>query len=69
VTLVTQTGSTNESQTTGGNIFPPDGDVATSASWMVQVNNDVIVMFNWNTNAFASKKILRLLRGRHQLHL
>ena len=28
VSLYTQVGSTNESQTTGGNRFPPDGDVA-----------------------------------------
>src|SRR5438132_10556792 len=41
VTLVTQTGSTNESQTTSGNFVPPDGDIATSASWVVQGNNDV----------------------------
>ena len=51
VTLYTQVGSTNESQT-GGGVFPPDGDVATSASWLVQVNNDVVSMYNWNTNAF-----------------
>jgi hypothetical protein len=52
VTLYTQVGSTNESQTGGGDVFPPDGDVATSASWLVQVNNDVVSMYNWNTNAF-----------------
>src|SRR5437588_5038035 len=33
VSLYTQVGSTNESQTTGANVLPPDGDVATSASW------------------------------------
>jgi hypothetical protein len=57
VTLFTQAGSTNESQTTGGNQFPPGGDIATSADWMVQVNNDVVTMFNWNTNAFLQVKL------------
>jgi hypothetical protein len=57
VTLFTQVASTNESQTTGGNRLPPDGDIATSADWMVQVNNDVITMFNWNTNAFMQVKL------------
>jgi hypothetical protein len=57
VTLYTQVGSTNETQTTGGNQFPPDGDIATSSQWMVQVNNDVIVMYNWITNAFVSKHL------------
>jgi hypothetical protein len=56
VTLYAQVGSTNETQTTGGNQFPPDGDIATSSQWMVQVNNDVVVMLNWFTNAFVSKK-------------
>jgi hypothetical protein len=56
VTLYTQVGSTNESQTTSGNVLPPDGDVATSASWLMQVNNDVVTMYNWNTNAFVQKK-------------
>jgi hypothetical protein len=56
VSLYTQVASTNESQTSGGNVLPPDGDVATSASWMVQVNNDVVTMYNWNTNAFVQKK-------------
>jgi hypothetical protein len=56
VSLYTQVGSTNESQTTGGNVLPPDGDIATSASWLVQVNNDVVTMYNWNTNAFVQKK-------------
>jgi hypothetical protein len=53
VTLFAQVASTNETQSC---CFPPDGDVATSASWMVQVNNDVITMLNWNTNAFVQKK-------------
>src|SRR5207302_7511717 len=57
VTLFTQVASTNESQTTGGNVFPPGGDIATSAEWMVQVNNDVITMYNWNTNAFMQVKL------------
>src|SRR5207302_1670282 len=46
-------GSTNESQTTGGNVLPPGGDIATSADWMVQTNNDIVTMYNWNTNAFT----------------
>jgi hypothetical protein len=57
VTLYAQVGSTNETQTTGGKLFPPGGDIATSANWMVQVNNDVIVMLNWFTNAFAQTKL------------
>ena len=57
VTLYTQVGSTNESQTTGGNRFPPGGDIATSANWMVQVNNDVVTTLNWFTNAFAQRKL------------
>jgi hypothetical protein len=57
VTLYAQVGSTNETQTTGGNLFPPGGDIATSAEWMVQVNNDVITMYDWNTNAFVQKKL------------
>jgi hypothetical protein len=56
VTLYAQVGSTNETQTTGGSRSPPDGDIATSSQWMVQVNNDVVVMLNWFTNAFVSKK-------------
>jgi hypothetical protein len=56
ISLYTQVASTNEAQTTGGNLIPPDGDVATSASWMVQVNNDVVTMYNWFTNAFVQKK-------------
>src|SRR5439155_14227640 len=56
VTLFTQVGSTNETQTTGGNLLPPGGDIATSPNWMVQVNNDVIVMLNWFTNQFVSEK-------------
>jgi hypothetical protein len=57
VTLYAQVGSTNETQTTGGNQLPPGGDIATGAEWMVQVNNDVITMYNWNTNAFVQKKL------------
>ena len=68
VTLFTQVGSTNESQTTGGNRFPPDGDVATSATWMVQVNNDIIVMYNWLNNAFVSKNFATFFQdGIHAL--
>jgi hypothetical protein len=62
VTLFTQVGSTNETQTTGGNQFPPDGDVATSAEWLVQVNEDVVVMYNWLTNAFTQTKLSTLFQ-------
>jgi hypothetical protein len=57
VTLYAQVGSTNETQTTGGTVFPPDGDIATSSQWMVQVNNDVVTMLNWFTNAFVQTKL------------
>jgi hypothetical protein len=57
VTLFTQVGSTNETQTTGGNQLPPGGDIATSAEWLVQVNNDIITTLNWFTNAFAQIKL------------
>jgi hypothetical protein len=67
VTLFTQAGSTNESQTTGGSRSPSDGDIATSAEWMVQVNNDVITMLNWNTNAFMQVKFKTFFFGRHPL--
>src|SRR5205807_8123705 len=53
VTLYAQVGSTNETQTTGGNQLPPGGDIATSQTWMIQVNNDIITTLNWFTNAFA----------------
>jgi hypothetical protein len=57
VTLFTQAGSTNELQTTGGNVLPPGGDIATSTDWMAQVNNDVITILNWNTNAFMQANL------------
>jgi hypothetical protein len=54
VTLYAQSGTVNQSQT--GNFppgrFPPDGDIATGTSWMVQTVNDQIVMYNWFTNAY-----------------
>jgi hypothetical protein len=53
VSLYAQVGSTN-----GENCcVAPNGDIATSANWMVQVNNDAIVMLNWFTNAFVSKNL------------
>jgi hypothetical protein len=51
VTLFTQVGSANESQTAGP-YFPPDSDIATSTQWMVQVTNDQVVMYNWIDNSF-----------------
>jgi hypothetical protein len=50
VTLFTQVAGPNQSQSGGG--FPPDGDIATSAQWMVQVVQSLVTMYNWNTNAF-----------------
>src|SRR5207244_4977001 len=55
ISLYTQVASTNESQTTGGKVLPPGGDVATSANWLVQVNNDIVTMDNWFSNAFVQK--------------
>ena len=52
VSLAVQVPGANEAQTTGGNQFPPDADIATSKDWMVQVTNDQVVMYNWNTNAY-----------------
>jgi hypothetical protein len=52
VSLVVQSGTVNQAQSC---CFPPDGDIATSANWMVQTVNDQIVMFNWNTNAYVQK--------------
>jgi hypothetical protein len=63
VTLYAQVPSTNETQTTGGNRLPPGGDIATSSEWMVQVNNDVIVMLNWFTNAFVQANLSTLFQN------
>ncbi len=52
VSLVVQSPTVNQAQSC---CFPPDGDIATSASWMVQTVNDQIVMYNWNTNAYLQK--------------
>src|SRR5438105_2163619 len=52
VSLVAQSPTVNQAQSC---CFPPDGDIATSASWMVQTVNDQIAMFNWNTNAYVQK--------------
>src|SRR5580700_3560803 len=52
VSLVVQSPTVNQAQSC---CFPPDGDIATSASWMVQTVNNQIVMFNWNTNAYVQK--------------
>jgi hypothetical protein len=50
VTLYTQVAGANQTQS--GGAFPPDGDIATSAQWLVQVVSDLVIMYNWNTNAF-----------------
>jgi hypothetical protein len=60
VSLVVQSGTVNQSQSC---CFPPDGDIATSASWMVQTVNDQLVMFNWNTNAYVQKSFCDILSG------
>jgi hypothetical protein len=50
VSLYTQVAGPNQPQSGGG--FPPDGDIATSAQWMVQVVQNLVTMYNWNSNAF-----------------
>jgi hypothetical protein len=50
ISLYTQVPGPNQSQSGGG--LPPDGDIATSAQWMVQVVQSLVTMYNWNTNAF-----------------
>jgi hypothetical protein len=52
VSLVAQSGTVNQAQSC---CFPPDGDIATSADWVVQTVNDQIVMYNWNTNQYVQK--------------
>jgi hypothetical protein len=52
LSLVGQAPTVNQTQSC---CFPPDGDIATSASWMVQTVNNQIAVFNWNTNASALK--------------
>jgi hypothetical protein len=44
VSLYTQVAGPNQSQSGGG--FPPDGDIATSAQWMVQVVQSLVTMYN-----------------------
>src|SRR5439155_20196761 len=62
LTLVTQVASVNESQTTFGTSTPPDGDIATSAQWMIQTTNDQVVMYNWLTNAYVQKNLPTLFQ-------
>src|SRR5260370_1210556 len=52
VTFFTQSGTVNETQSC---CLPPDGDIATSANWMMQTVNDQIAMYNWNTNVYMQK--------------
>jgi hypothetical protein len=52
VSLVTQAPTVNQSQSC---CFPPDGDIASSATWAVQTVNDQIAMYNWNTNQYVQK--------------
>src|SRR3981081_168541 len=54
VTLYGQVASADETQSC---CIPPDGDIATSASWMVQVNNDIVTMYNWHTNVFVQRSL------------
>src|SRR5207302_1146623 len=51
-----------ESQTTFGTSTPPDGDIATSAQWMIQTTNDQVVMYNWLTNAYVQKNLPTLFQ-------
>ena len=68
VTLYTQVAGPNEAQTSGGNRFPPDGDIATSVEWMLQVSNDQVVMYNWNTNAFKQVNLNTLFANSNFLY-
>jgi hypothetical protein len=52
VSLVLQSPTVDQTQSC---CFPPDGDIATSAGWMVQTVNNQIVAFNWNTRAVAAR--------------
>jgi hypothetical protein len=57
VSVYAQSRSTNQTQSC---CFPPDGDIATSAYWMVQINNDVITMLDRGTNTFVQEKLSTL---------
>jgi hypothetical protein len=60
VTLYTQAPVTNQSQ--AGGALPPDGDVATSSQWMVQVVQNRVTMYNWSTNAFRQISLATLFQ-------
>jgi hypothetical protein len=53
LSLYFQTPSINE--TFPGNTFPPDGDIATSTDYTVQVVNFAITMYNLNTGVLAKQ--------------
>src|SRR2546429_472209 len=59
VSLFTQVAGPNQAQAGG---LPPDGDIATSSQWMVQVVNDLVTMYNWNTNAFKQVNLETLFQ-------
>jgi hypothetical protein len=60
VTFYTQAPVTNQSQ--AGGTVPPDGDIATSSQWMVQVVQHRVTMYNWNTNAFRQISLATLFQ-------
>ena len=60
VTLFGQVAGPNQAQAGG---LPPDGDIATSKEWMVQVVNDLVTMYNWNTNAFKQVNLEMLFQA------
>jgi hypothetical protein len=60
VSLSVQVAGPNQAQAGG---LPPDGDIATSADWMVQVVNDLVTMYNWNTNAFKQVNLETLFQN------
>jgi hypothetical protein len=59
VSFFGQVAGPNQAQAGG---LPPDGDIATSAEWMVQVVNDLVTMYNWNTNAFKQVSLATLFQ-------
>ncbi len=48
---------------TVGGTFPPDGDIATSAGFTVQVNNIVITMYNLSNGTLAQQMSLNTFYG------
>jgi hypothetical protein len=59
VSLFGQVAGPNQAQAGG---LPPDGDIATSSQWMVQVVQNLVTMYNWNTNAFKQVSLATLFQ-------